>query len=192
MQGFWDDPIKAETVLKELKQRGDIDFIARAPDGKEVEELTLKEIQKALRAKQNWEQFSEEAGISELKAPAPQQTEKPISRLKESRERQRAKHYPDRFMQKYNAVLKELSEDLIGTRGAYVLDDGLNILGKVPVKELRETLRDIGEPVFAIIMDGAIDKSLAQAIDKKRVRYIITKSNKNEPTRAKVIPAREL
>ena len=35
-------------ILKELLQVADIDYIARAPKGKEVQDLSLKEIRRAL------------------------------------------------------------------------------------------------------------------------------------------------
>jgi len=46
---FTDGDRGGELIVKELVQVADVDFIARAPPGKEVEELTKKEIFKALR-----------------------------------------------------------------------------------------------------------------------------------------------
>lgn len=46
---FLDGDRGGDLILKELLQMTNIDFVARAPEGKEVEELTKKEIFKALR-----------------------------------------------------------------------------------------------------------------------------------------------
>lgn len=46
---FLDGDRSGDMILKQLLEVADIDFIARAPKGKEVEELTPKEIMKALR-----------------------------------------------------------------------------------------------------------------------------------------------
>src|SRR6266540_2679879 len=46
---FLDGDRAGDLILKELQQVADIDYVARAPFGKEVEELTPKEIMKALR-----------------------------------------------------------------------------------------------------------------------------------------------
>ncbi len=54
---FVDGDRGGEMIIKELLEQADIDFIARAPDGKEVEELTRKEVIKALRNKIPIEQF---------------------------------------------------------------------------------------------------------------------------------------
>lgn len=48
---FLDGDRGGDLILKELLQVADIDYVARAPEGKSVEELTLKEILKALRNK---------------------------------------------------------------------------------------------------------------------------------------------
>jgi len=54
---FIDGDRGGEMIVKGLLNVLDIDFVARAPDGKEVEELTRKEIIKALRAKEPIEQY---------------------------------------------------------------------------------------------------------------------------------------
>ncbi|ABW01018.1 DNA primase DnaG [Caldivirga maquilingensis] len=48
---FTDGDRGGEMILRELLKVADIDYIARAPPGKEVEQLTAKEIAKALRNK---------------------------------------------------------------------------------------------------------------------------------------------
>lgn len=53
---FLDGDRGGDIILKGLTSAADIDYIARAPDGKEVEELTRKEIIKALRSRVPFEQ----------------------------------------------------------------------------------------------------------------------------------------
>jgi len=48
---FLDGDRGGDLILKELMQVAEIDYVARAPQGKEVEELTPKELLKALREK---------------------------------------------------------------------------------------------------------------------------------------------
>ena len=48
---FLDGDRGGDLILKELMQVADIDYVAKAPPGKEVEELTPKEIMKCLREK---------------------------------------------------------------------------------------------------------------------------------------------
>jgi len=58
---FLDGDRGGDLILKELLQLTNIDYVARAPEGKEVEELTKKEIFKALREKISTEQLLLEA-----------------------------------------------------------------------------------------------------------------------------------
>ncbi len=56
---FTDGDRGGELILKELLQVADVDYVARAPDGKGVEELTQKEVIKSLRSKVPVEQVVE-------------------------------------------------------------------------------------------------------------------------------------
>ncbi|MCL4411426.1 DNA primase DnaG, partial [Candidatus Marsarchaeota archaeon] len=53
---FLDGDRGGDIILRSLTNVAEIDFVARAPDGKEVEELTRKEIIKALRSRVPYEQ----------------------------------------------------------------------------------------------------------------------------------------
>jgi DNA primase len=206
---FVDGDRGGDLVIKKLGSIAEIDFVVKAPDGKEVEELTMKEIQKTLRGKHSWEQYTTEIDPSVLikgsKSVSTRSTTTTTTRQsryskstrdnrtsRDTRDRAPQRPRSDNFVAKNKETLKELSDDLMGTRGAYVLDDGLNILGKVPVKELTETLDEISDPVFAIIMDGSIDSNLAIAIDKKRIKQVITKSDKNSSIRSNLILFKDL
>lgn len=54
---FVDGDRGGDLIIKELMETTEIDFVTKAPDGKEVEELQKKEIHKALRAKIAAEQY---------------------------------------------------------------------------------------------------------------------------------------
>ncbi len=62
---FLDGDRGGDLILKEMLQVAEIDFVARAPPGTEVEELTYKQIVKALRYKTPIEQYLSMRGMSE-------------------------------------------------------------------------------------------------------------------------------
>ncbi len=66
---FLDGDRGGDLILKELKQVGEIDFVARAPKGMEVEELTKKEIFKCLREKVPAEQAVDMSPIGKSVKP---------------------------------------------------------------------------------------------------------------------------
>jgi DNA primase len=195
-------------IVQELMGLTEIDFVARAPDGKEVEEITKKEIHKALRSRVSAEQIKMEMGIKDVPAERqesrkpvlksqPQQeykepvreqirevremirepVQQPNKEQKEVREPQQQRPKPA-LTENEKHVFNEMLEDLIGTRGAYILDDKLNILGKVPISELQTTLKSLNTGVHAVIFDGIIDKDLLAVAEKSNVNYLIAMDNK--------------
>ncbi|MBN2487688.1 MAG: DNA primase [Methanosarcinaceae archaeon] len=64
---FTDGDRGGELIIKELLQVADIDFIARAPDGKSVEDLVQREIVRALRQKVPVEQVMDRYSVRESK-----------------------------------------------------------------------------------------------------------------------------
>jgi len=62
---FLDGDRGGDLILKEMLQVAEVDFVARAPPGTEVEELTYKQIVKALRYKTPIEQYLSMKGMSE-------------------------------------------------------------------------------------------------------------------------------
>ncbi len=180
---FVDGDRGGNLIVQELMEVTEIDFVARAPDGKEVEELTKKEIHKALRGK-----ISAEQTKMEIKEPAERkQAEKQQAAGKKA---QAAAPKEDEKPKEITAAQKEsfneMLEDLIGTRGAYILDENLNILGKVPISELQSTLKSLNT-VYAVIFDGIIDKEILEAAEKANVSYLVAMDNKAKSKSSKVM-----
>jgi DNA primase len=78
-------------------------------------------------------------------------------------------------------------EDLIGTRGAYILDEKLNILGKVPLSELQSTLKSLKSGIYAVVMDGVIDKDLLAVADRANISFLVAMDTKVKSTGRLVI-----
>ncbi|TLZ52173.1 MAG: DNA primase [Methanobacteriota archaeon] len=67
---FLDGDRGGDLILKELLQVAEVDFVARAPRGHEVEEMTQKQIMKALRNKIPAEQYVEMYGLGAAYKPS--------------------------------------------------------------------------------------------------------------------------
>ncbi len=65
MTVFVDGDRGGDLIVRELLSNAEIDFVTKAPDGKEVEELTKKEIHKAVRSRITAEQAKMDLGIDE-------------------------------------------------------------------------------------------------------------------------------
>ncbi|MBS3124066.1 DNA primase [Candidatus Woesearchaeota archaeon] len=62
---FVDGDRGGELIVREMLSTADVDFVCKAPDGKEVEEITKKEIHKALRSRVTAEQVKLDLGIDD-------------------------------------------------------------------------------------------------------------------------------
>ncbi len=60
---FVDGDRGGDLIIREMLATADVDFVTKAPDGKEVEEITKKEIHKALRSRITAEQARLDLGI---------------------------------------------------------------------------------------------------------------------------------
>ncbi len=197
---FVDGDRGGDLNVLELTQVSEIDFVTKAPDGKEVEELTKKEIHKALRSKISAEQAKLELSEKRDKNLRTVRFSRPQQR--DSRPQQRDSSAPSRFQQRESRPMpqkpkKSLSaeekkkfskmlEDLLGTRGAYILDAKLSVLGKVPYTELGSTMKSLTSGVYAVVFDGAIDKLILQAAERINLTFLIGMSSKVGTIRSRV------
>ena len=147
---FLDSDRGGDLILKELLQVADIDFVARPPQNSSVEDLTRKEIIKALQNK-----VSLEHALAELRGkPAP---EVAPSAEEETQELQK---------------LKGVIGGLRGTLKAQLLDEKLEQIEEVQVRELKELLPKVSD-VKAVVFDGVITQELADMAAERGVQYIV-------------------
>ena len=208
---FVDGDRGGDLITREVLDVTEIDFVVKAPDGKEVEELTQKEIHKALRGKITAEQAKLDLkdGVptknGQLKrpdfpargnesfragnAPRPLQArpsttpavQAPLANGDARPAAPRANGVSDEQKKKF----KQLLEDLVGTRGAYVLDGNMTILGKVPSTELQGTLRSL-KGVQAIVFDGSITRDLIVLAEKNGISSLVAMDSKVRPQETKI------
>ena len=68
---------------------------------------------------------------------------------------------------------KETVEKLFGTRGACIFDTKLNVLGKVPLSELKSTVKSLKTGMYALALDGDVDdKELVGLAERVGIKYI--------------------
>ena len=203
---FVDGDRGGSLIIRDLTSQADVDFVTRAPDGKEVEEITKKEIHKALRSRISGEQakleFAKEPEperrSSFFRPPPPRQpisnarpitpSTRPVSTSRPAPFNRRTFVSPEQ-KQKF----KEMLENLIGTRGAQVLDQKLSTLGKVPISELATTLKTLNN-AYAVIFDGIVDSDIAKAAEIANVKFLVGMDSKLRPneTRVQVLTVKDL
>ena len=163
---FIDGDKGGEMVLKELMKVAHIDYVARAPPGKEVEQLTAKEIAKALRNKVTLEEWlaQQKAGAekAEASAPPPQQPTAPPA----APSQQPIAEVPQE-------IVKRLG-DMQGTLEAELYDANWSLIKRIAVRELPDELANSTDSIYAILMDGIVTQRIVDLAAKKGVKIIIT------------------
>ena len=210
---FVDGDRGGDLIIRELLSVADVDFVCKAPDGKEVEEITKKEIHKALRGKITAEQakldmkIDSDGALKTVAASTRQnfsRTQRPAPRRNGSSTGRN--NYPPRpngatpvprapvasrkedLTDNEKKIFKQTMEDLFGTRGACIFDQKLNVLGKVPLSELSTTIKSLSSGVYALVLDGAVDLDLVRIAERVGVKHIVGTSSKvKEPQRLNVL-----
>jgi len=149
---FLDGDRGGDLILKELMQVAPVDYVARAPLGKEVEELTPKEIMKCLREKVPVEARTPPVGQTFRRPePAPVQRPPPVQ-------------LPP------NIVAK--ARELRGSLEGALLDQPLNEIARLPVSELAGKLTDF-QGVDTIVFDGVVTQRLIDLAEERGVKMVI-------------------
>ncbi|KYC45462.1 MAG: DNA primase DnaG [Candidatus Methanofastidiosum methylothiophilum] len=195
---FVDGDRGGELILKELFQIAEIDYIARAPMGKEVEDLTKKEIIKALRNKIPAEQWIVE-NIDKPRTEAPKQQPKPEDREHPQKyhhhEPQQKQPEPVQPKKPYSDLDRfgEIIEKLPGTLDAYLLDADGKVKHKVSVRDLVDAMR-YTEDYEAVVFDGVVTQRLVDIAGEKGVKFLVGVKTGNitkKPVNLKVISFKE-
>jgi len=189
---FTDGDRGGELIIKELLQVADIDYIARAPDGKGVEELVQKEIVKSLRQKVPVEQAldyyqvgkkrriaimaatrkksaGKEAPVYEEIETRPAKEELAEFEAPESERPVRAEAEKETRESPFQEHISQLN----GTLSARLLDEQNNVINEVPVRDLANALKDANSNVKSVVFDGVITQRIVDIAAEKGVATLI-------------------
>ncbi len=145
---FLDGDRGGDLILKELLQVADIDYVARAPEGKGVEDLTQKEIIKALRNKIPVEQLH-------------------MVKMRREEKKERAEKVD------VLTALKKHKEEVEGKLVARLLDRNMEVIKEVPVRDLVRILKSDNAKTSSIVFDGVITQRLIDLAAKKDINYLV-------------------
>ncbi len=179
---FLDGDRGGDLILRELMQVARVDYIARAPEGKEVEQLTRREITKALQTRIPADQAL--ALVSDRKALYSARRKKPIRPTKrdvkpisehEDEPLPRLSSAPSpskRSSPDVDKLYLTKAKDIRESFKAILFDGGKNTLVECSVAELAKTL-DEQESVATIVFDGVVTQRLVDTAAKKNTSLLI-------------------
>ena len=168
---FVDGDRGGELILKELLQIGDVDYITRAPKGKEVEDLEKDEVLVALRDKVPTAQFLASHNI--------------LSENNNNHQHKKHDKHTHHKKQKYNkepkveieddevSLMKDMLKEFEGTGCGAILDEALNITKEVSIEDIYEEIKNIEGSADTVIFDGIISQRLVDVSSQKGIKKLV-------------------
>ncbi len=166
---FVDGDRGGKLIIQNVIDNARIKNITVAPDGKEVEELTGKEILMYLRKKIPLQEFLARRGYP-----------------KRSFEKEERKEEPG-LNDKSKEKLKEISGKNKGTGKAVFLDSSLEEIKSVSIRAIVTTLRKIRKKPFVIIIDGTATASTIKAAEESGIKTLVAKNFTTTDTKIELL-----
>jgi len=155
---FFDGDRGGDLILKELLQVAEVDYVATSPEGRSVEDMSYKEISKALHNKAPSEQ------VENSKGKKPQEQIKVIQRKKAKATEKNVDSL---------APFKTHLEELEGTLKARMLDEEKNVVKETTVRDLATELKDTDASVKGVVFDGLITQRIVDLAKEKDLEYVV-------------------
>jgi len=159
---FVDGDRGGRLIVQNVVDNARVKDIVVAPDGKEVEELTGKEILMALRKKIPVEEFFTKKGREDASSSFNNQE---IDKEK----------------------LKEISKKNEGSGKAILLDGSLNTIKEVAVRALSTSLKRSKDRPAAMIVDGTVTSAIVRAAEEVSVKMIVGKNFATTDTKVELM-----
>ena len=157
-------------IAQNVMENADVTYITSAPDGKEVEELTGKEILQNLRKKVKAADFFKGNKSSRRNFKNSEESSKPLELSNEDTDE-----------------LKKLSKKLEGTNKAVLLNGSLKELKSVSTKTLISELRRTRDNPTILVIDGNVTRTLLEIAEQKKVQVIVAKNFSATDTTIKLL-----
>lgn len=153
---FVDGDRGGKLIANNVISNAKVAYVAVAPDGKEVEELTGKEILMALRKKIPTGVYLRRENFNGGAYGSDSQDEEaePMDEAKRDK-------------------LRDVYEDQgRGTKSALLLDSDFSVIRKVGARDVPRSLKMSKKKVYAIVLDGAATGPIVRACDEGGVAYL--------------------
>ena len=172
---FLDGDRGGKLIAQNVVANAKVKYIAVAPDGKEVEELTGKEILANLRKKVPAEDFFSKSSFKNMREEKSkdillQKTEEKFELSEENKNK-----------------LKEISKNNQGSGKAILLDDKLEKLKVVSTRSLNNTLRRVEIKPSIIVIDGTVTNYIIQIAEEINCKVIVAKNFATTDTKIQLL-----
>ncbi len=188
---FVDGDRGGELILKELLQIGEIDYITRAPKGKEVEDLEKDEVLIALRDKVPTAQFLANHNIlNNNHSKKENNNNRHHRRNQRFRQNEKPPVKEPEIEDDEVTLMKDMLKEFEGTGCGAILDEALNMTKEVEVENIYEEIKNIEGTADTVIFDGIISQRLVDVASEKGIKKLVAFKSMNivkKPQNVKLI-----
>jgi DNA primase len=191
---FVDGDRGGELILKELLQIGDVDYITRAPKGKEVEDLEKDEVLVALRDKVPTAQFLATSNIlndhNNKKENHNKRNDRNNRKQRFNRREEKPPVEEPVIEDDEVSLMKDMLREFEGSGSGAILDEALNMTKEVEVENIYEEIKNIEGTADTVIFDGVISQRLVDVASQKGIKKLVAFKSVNivkKPHNVKII-----
>ncbi|MFP4142970.1 MAG: DNA primase DnaG [Thermoplasmata archaeon] len=196
---FVDGDRGGSLILQELLETAEVDYIAEAPENTEVEELTQKQIMKALRSKIPVDQYVEmyDIDVNEAQVKDSSGYERPrkpaegkVSEAKGKQSSSKGDKNSSSSKMEYGHYT-DIIDSIKNEKTAKLLNGNEEVLAEVPTRELADTLVENEYPVKQVVFNGIVTQRLVDIATETGVNKLIARKVGNIPklpTSLEVLP----
>jgi DNA primase len=183
---FVDGDRGGNLIIKNVMENASINFVTMAPEGKEVEELTGKEIIQALRKRvpaSEYEREQKNRGVRRYDRDYEnRETDNRESRGRyEDETKDKYEEQPKKQERKIKKItdkekekIEEEINELIGSKGALIFNNNLEVVKKIPIGRLGFIRLD--EEPYVIAIDGTATPRIIESCERLGCSNIIAKN----------------
>jgi len=165
---FVDGDRGGKLIANNLITHARIKYVSVAPEGKEVEELAGKDILISLRKRVSVDDFMKKESMdfsNNYKNNGFHEVDNANDNVPEELA---SKFSPSEVKEK----LRNIFERIRGTKSGLLLDENLDVMRKVGIKEVTKSILNSKKGVFAVVIEGTATSSLIDVCDEQNIKYL--------------------
>jgi len=169
---FVDGDRGGDLILRELLQVADVDFVARAPQTREVEEIPQKLIMKSLKNKIPKEQYMDMYNIKLANAKKVNEDKSEHAKREFFSKKKDKRGKSEKIVTDKQKIYQSLLKEISGSLKAVLLDENGKELKKIPVRELTDEIKKDNK-VNAVVFDGIVTQRLLDIAKDKDLETVV-------------------
>jgi len=186
---FVDGDRGGKLIIKNVTENADIDYIAVAPEGKEVEELTSKEILQALRKRLTVKEYFEtEERAKKARGKDTEKSdeeEEEENEEKENLEEEESKN-SENLTEKEKKIVKEHLNEIIGTKAAIFFNKKMEVIKKMPLSRISYYKPE--QEVYVLAINDTALPNIIRAAESMGVKNLVAKNFTTTDTKINLVP----